>query len=249
MVMYLFVLRRGELRMWGHLTEDEKTAKLERLSKLSRATPPDLNAAYVLGIWEWRQGRRSAAEVIFLDLSRPERETVQPHSLPEFVLEMTADNPDYEWLGYQADPEELAEIASSDEGWEFHYSIAGNPNTPESAARTLIENAICDEGSAVGDNFGLPDDFYRWFAEEASKPEESPNLDALGRLAGNPAIPLSVMRALAMSEDESVRAQLATNLSIPRDLLTDLAQDVSNFVREAAQRNPFLADDFPRGNS
>lgn len=240
--------------MWEHFTEDEIAARLEYLNKIRRASPSDLNAAYVLGIWEWRQGRHSAAEAIFLDIAAraktSDEKLALPFSLPDFVLATTRENPDYAWLGYQADPDELAEIATDENEWRQHYVVAANPLTPESAVRTLIEITCAeDEGFAAGGNFGLPDDFYRWFADEASTSEETLGDGALATLAGNPAIPLSVMEALAGSEDEFVRETLSTNLSVPRALLADLAQDRCDSVRDAAQRNPFLIDELPTGDS
>lgn len=236
--------------MWDHYSSVQKETRLERLNELSHANPPDLVAMYVLGIWEWREGRRSDAEALLLKVSTLAptlgREVV--FKLPDFVQATTADDPSYDELGYQADPEVLADFALDEGEWQTHYALAAHPLTPETAIKALIENAVENEGIAVGSNFGLSDSFYSWYVTEARESSTTLGVSALMTLAKNPAIPLGVMETLMSSEDPGIRESLAGNYSVPQELLTRLALDPDQSVREAALRNPFHSETFSDQN-
>lgn len=235
--------------MWEHFSEVQQQARLKRLQDLSQVDPRDLNAMYVLGVWEWRKGSRTAAESLLLnvgELSRVSGENiVKPFSLPDFVQATTKDDPLYADLGYQADPELLADYAGDEGEWENHYVVAANPLTPEAALRTLIANAVEDEAIAVGSNFGLPDSFYVWYAQQAHQLSMTLGISALITLAGNPAIPLEVMKKVQGVEEPAVRETLAGNYSVPLSILRLLAQDSELSVRETVTRNPFYKEDLP----
>jgi len=216
--------------MWDEFDQEEIDYRLSLLDQLSSESPSDALATYVRATWTWHSGDRDAAKRELKAIAELD-EVID--GIPDFTLALSDDDPLMSHLGLDADPEELRELAEDEEECRTHYTVAGNPLTPASALRILIENAAADEEGAVGTNFGAPQEILA---------ELSSDEDVFSRqsVAENPATSGRILRKLATDEAGDVRLAVAANYSTPRDVLTDLLNDGDDQVREAASRNPFI---------
>ena len=215
--------------MWDEFDQEEINYRLGLLDQLSADSPSDVLATYVRATWTWHSGDRETAKRQLTAIAHLD-EVID--GIPDFTLALSDDDPLMSHLGLDADPEELRELAKDEEEWRTHYTVAGNPLTPASALRVLVENAAADEEEAVGTNFGAPQEILA----ELSSDEDDFSRQSV---AENPATSGRILRKLATDEAGDVRLAVAANYSTPQDVLTDLLHDGDDQVRETARRNPF----------